>query len=267
MFGEIHNDPDASQFIANTISTLKKSGTTLNGLALEVPIDAQESFLKAVDDPARLPGDSYEFNSNGNRIAGLGGFISLARHCRSLGMDIHCVDAPRRPNNGEVRDIQKLDEKYLRGRLSEEGYVRKNQKLHQKRNRFMADKISSIGGGVAVVVGMFHTGGPGSIEEHLRKRDMSVASMDVYPRAPRDAVIDIFARNEHPSVDIKAISSHGSPTTAQVGALISNLRGRGTQDPEQPARRLAENFSVGPLRRGMQVPSQEQHSSPRGLTY
>jgi hypothetical protein len=255
VFGEIHGDPSASGFIGETISTLRKSGARIGSLALEVPADAQESFMQAVDDPKRYPGDSYEFESNGNRLSGLGGFISLARQCREMGMDVHCVDAPRRPGNKDVLDIQKLDRKFSQGKLEEEEYVRENQDLHQRRNGFMADRISSIGGGVAVVVGMYHTGGPGGLEEHLREKGMSVSTMDVYPKNASGGSVEIFARHENPPVDVRAASSQPSPTTAQVGALISNLRGMGTAEggyaQTAPPRSPSEGFSVGPLRKGL----------------
>lgn len=255
VFGETHTDPSASSFIGKTIATLKSSGSQITSLALEVPVDAQDSFIQAVDDPRRMPGDSYQFSSNGNILGGLGGFISLARQCREMGMDIHCVDAPRRPGNREVRDIQKLDQKFDSGRLEEHEYVRKNQDLHQRRNNFMAEKVSSIGGGgVAVVVGMFHTGGPGGLEEHLREKGMSVSTMDVYPRNANVGAVEVFARHENPPVDVRATSSQTAPSTVQVGALISNLRGVGasmeSNERAKPALKESEGFSVGPLRRG-----------------
>lgn len=263
VFGEIHGDPDAPGFIGETIATLRQSGARVDSLALEVPVDAQKSFLRAVDDPDRHPGDSYEFSSNGNRLTRLGGFIALARQCREMGMDVHCVDAPRRPGNREVRDIQKLDQKFVSGRLEEHEYVRENQELHQRRNGFMADKISSIGGGVAVVVGMYHTGGPGGLEEHLRDKGMSVSTMDVYPRNASVGSVEIFARHENPPVDVRAASAQMGPSTVQVSALISNLRGVGGKEEgyaqSSPPQSRQEGFSVGPLRRaGVVAPSRAE---------
>jgi len=250
VFGEIHGDASASTFIAKTIQELKERGTGLSSLALEVPVDAQKSFLAAVNDPQQSHGNSYEFESNGNRLAGLGGFIELARKCRDMGMDIHCVDAPRRPGNGDVNAIQKLDQKLVRGELEEHEYVRKNQNLHQRRNEFMADRISSIGGSVAVVVGMYHTGGPGGIEEHLRDRGMSVSAMDVYPKSANMGSVEIFARHESPPVDVRAASSQSHPTTHQIESMIGKLRGSmGTV--ASAATKTSPGFSVGPLRRSI----------------
>lgn len=253
VFGEIHGDPDAPGFIGKTISSLNRSGSRIDSLAIEVPVDAQDSFLRAVDDPQKRPGDDYEFESNGNRLGGLGGIISIARQCREMGMDIHCVDAPRRPGNKDVRDIQRLDQKFFGGRMEEQEYVKGNQKLHQRRNGLMAEQISSIGGNVAVVVGMYHTGGPGGLEEHLRKSGMSVSTMDVYPRTDPSRTAEIFARHENPPVDVRASSSQIAPSTAQVGALISNLRGLGGKNDgyaqAAPVKPASEGFSVGPLRK------------------
>jgi hypothetical protein len=187
----------------------------------------------------------------------------LARQCREMGMDIHCVDAPRRPGNREVRDIQKLDQKFMSGRLEEHEYVKENQDLHQRRNSFMAGQISSIGGGVAVVVGMYHTGGPGGLEEHLREKGMSVSTMDVYPKNASVGSVEIFARHENPPVDVRAASAQMAPSTVQVGALISNLRGMSGRDgsyaQSEPPQPRQEGFSVGPLRRsGMVKPSRAE---------
>jgi hypothetical protein len=250
VFGEIHGDPGSSVFVANAIESLKGSGERIQSLALEVPVDAQESFIGAVNDPRRADGNRYEFESNGNRLAGLGGFIDLARKCQDMGMEVHCVDAPRRPGNGDVKAIQKLDEKFSRGHLEEHEYVRKNQDLHQRRNEFMADRISSIGGSVAVVVGMYHTGGPGGLESHLRDRGMSVSTMDVYPPNANIGGADIFARHESPQVDVRASSMQPHPTPQQIGSMIENLRGT-MGAAASAASKTSPGFSIGPLRKSI----------------
>lgn len=262
VFGEVHGDPGTPGFIGQAIENLRDSGTPVTSLALEVPVDARDGFLRAVDDPRKLPGDNYQFSSNGNRLGGLGGFIELARHCRSMGMEVHCVDAPRRPGNQDVAAAAALDRSLASGRMGEAEYVRENQALHQDRNNYMAERISSIGGSVAVVVGMGHTGGPGSLESHLRSRGMDVSSMDVYPPNISNPSVEIFARHEKPSVDVRATSSQDAPTPMQIGAMINGLRGVAVPEERAVASKADEGrLSVGPLRRSV-LPSSP---TPSGL--
>lgn len=218
----------------------------VSNLALELPVDAQDSFARKIDESreSALIGGAI-WAGNGTKLDGIDGLLDLALHAKNLGMGIHCVDAKRSPDGAEVRGIQKLDDKLNRGKISEGGYVRGVQEQFSRRNAHMANEISKLPGDTVLVAGMFHTGGKGSVEEHLRMRGMDAVSVDVYPKG-RNATVDVFERNESPSADLKIKSASKGVCAADIESMISRLRG-GAGDGR------SFNDQIGALQRGSAV--------------
>lgn len=227
VFGEIHGTKESKDYVIGALQGLSERG--VKSVALELPVDAQAAFesrVRGENSPALAGG--MIFAQNGARLGGPGidSFVDIATRAKELGMSVHCVDAPRDPKEREVRNIQTLDNKFMRGRMTESQYVSGVQGQFTKRNEHMAQEISKLPGDTVLVTGMFHTGGRGSIEECLRKRGMDAVSVDVYPNS-RNLTADIFERNESPRADLKVKEAGRGVNQSDIENMLTSLRGRG----------------------------------------
>lgn len=250
VFGEIHGADGNYEYMKNALTSLREKG--VRNFAMELPADAQDAFSSALGsrqskNDAR---DGAIRAENGAKLSGLGDYIGLAAHARALGMEVHCVDAPRDPNGSEMERIARMDSKINQGKISGERYVEEVQKQFSRRNSHMADKVSQLQGNTVLLTGMFHTGGRGSVEENLRKRGMDVVSVDLYPQG-NNPTVELFERNENPTVDLKVKALSEGPSATDINSMINKLRGKS----EMVNAELKP--SAGPLSRGHQIPFEE----------
>lgn len=258
VFGEIHGAQGNYEYMKNTLTAL--SGRGVKNFAIELPEDAQEAFSNAVEE-SRYAGHNREgviHAQNGAKLSGFGDYAGLASHARSLGMNVHCVDAPRDPKGREVEKIARMDRKINQGQITGEKYVQEVQSQFSRRNDHMADRVASLEGDTVLVTGMFHTGGVGSVEEKLRDRGLSVVSVDLYPNG-HNPTVDLFERHENPPVDLKIKNMSEGPTPSDIGSMISRLRGNAKN--EEPV----EVGGVKPLRKGLSMPSFEPANIRRAV--
>jgi uncharacterized UPF0146 family protein len=253
VFGEIHGAEGNVEYLKGALTKLSERG--VKNFAIELPEDAQDAFSSKLAQGAQGGAVAGVFHAkNGAQIGGVGDYLILASHARRLGMDIHCVDAPRCPEGGEVERIAQSDRRFGQGLISEDRYVSEVQGQFERRNKHMAEKVSQIGGGTVLVTGMFHTGGEGSVEQRLRERGMDVVTVDLYPQG-KNPTVDIFERNESPQVDIKVKNAHSGPSNSDIEGMIGRLRGGiggGHSKAEQEPTELegVEVRRAIPLRRG-----------------
>lgn len=247
VFGEIHGAEGNYEYMKSTLTSLREKG--VRNFAMELPADAQDAFSSTLGSHQNKNAsrDGAIHAENGAKLSGLGDYIGLAAHARALGMEVHCVDAPRDPNGSEMDRIARMDSKINQGKISGERYVEEVQKQFSRRNNHMADKVSQLQGNTVLLTGMFHTGGRGSIEENLRKRGMDVVSVDLYPQG-NNPTVELFERNENPTVDLKVKTLSEGPSATDINSMISKLRGKA----EMGNAGLKSN--AGPLRRGHQPP-------------
>lgn len=232
VFGEIHGAEGNYEYMKSALTSLRERG--VRNFAIELPEDAQEAFSSTLS-PKRgeeQVGGGVIHARNGAKLSGFGDYIGLASHARTLGMEVHCVDAPRDPRGREVERIGKVDEKINKGKISEERYVEEVQKQFLRRNDHMAEKVSQLKGDTVLVTGMFHTGGRGSVEEKLRERGVSVVAVDMYPQG-HNPTADIFERNETPPADLKVRTHGGGPSSTDINSMISRLRGKDGATPHR----------------------------------
>ncbi len=254
VFGEIHGDKGNVDYMKGALTSLRERG--VKNFAIELPEDAQDAFSSRVGGAAKGGvGGSNISAENGAQLSGVGDYLILASHARKLGMEVHCVDAPRCPEGSEVQKIAEADSKYNNGIIGEERYVKDVQGQFARRNEHMAEKVSKIQGDTVLLTGMFHTGGPGSVEERLRKKGAEVVSVDLYPQGANPTV-SLFERNESPSVDIKVKDTQRSPSQTDINAMIGKLRGvRGGREESEAPSSFGDDSPVEirraiPLRRG-----------------
>lgn len=242
VFGEIHGGQGNRDYMKGALTELHAKG--VRNFAIELPEDAQEAFSStlAPSGNEHAGGEGVIHARNGARLSGFGDYVALAAHARGLGMEVHCVDAPRDPKGREVERIGRMDRKVNQGQISSERYVQEIQGQFQRRNEHMAEKVSQLQGDTVLVTGMFHTGGKGSVEEKLRERGMSVVAVDLYPPGPNPTA-DLFERHETPAVDMKVKDLSTGPSTSDINSMISRLRGRGGPDG-------GEEVRIKPLSRG-----------------